>query len=616
MLRELRIRGLGVIDEAEIEFGPGLNVVTGETGAGKTMVVQSLGLLFGARADPGLVRAGSAQADVEGIITADAEHRALARAREAGAEVDDELVLVRVVGAQGRSRAVAGGRTVPAGVLAELAEDLVVVHGQSDQWRLRSGEEQRALLDAFGGAAVAGALGEYAAAYDQWRAALAECTRLEELTRARAADVHALRAGVDRIEAVDPQPGEDAALRAEDERLGRAETLRVAALAAAAALSGDDAAETPDAGALLATARAALTPQTQFDPELAALAARLDDLASVISDLGRDISAYADRIDMDGARLAAVQERRARLREVTRDFGGDVAATLAWLGEASARLLAIDTAGDDLEAARAREAALRERVGATAATLTSARRAAAADLGSAVTGELGHLALPGATVTVAVGAREDPDGLRRAGEEVPVRATRAGCDDVEFRFRSAPDLPERPITRSASGGELSRVMLAVEVALGERVSAVPTYVFDEVDAGVGGSAALDIGARLARLARSAQVIVVTHLAQVAAFADRHLLVVKSSDGPVTASGIRLLEGAEREGELARMMAGTDSPTARSHAAELRAHASSLSGAPAGGTVPNATPTRAGSARAESPRAGSPRGGSAGRSVKR
>ncbi|MFN8098075.1 MAG: DNA repair protein RecN [Dermatophilaceae bacterium] len=581
MLRELRIRGLGVIDEAEIELGPGLNVVTGETGAGKTMVVQSLGLLFGARADPGLVRTGAGQASVEGVIAEDPGHRAFARAREAGASVDDELLLVRVVGAAGRSRAIAGGRTVPAGILAELAEDLVVVHGQSDQWRLRSSDEQRVLLDAFGGPGVAAAHGGYQAAYTQWRDAQRECARLEELTRSRAADVAALRAGVERIEAVDPQPGEDAALRAEDERLGHAETLRIAALTATAAITGDDSGEAPDATTLLGAARSALAGQAEHDPELAALAARLDDVTALASDLARDLSAYAADIDVDGGRLATIQERRARLRAVTRDFGGDVAATLAWLADASARILAIDTAGDDLVAARARELDLRARTADLAGRLTDARSRAAAELGRAVTSELAHLAMASALVTVEIGARPDDDGIVRPGDDGPVRAGRHGCDEVEFRFQSAPDLPERPITRSASGGELSRVMLAVEVALGERIASVPTYVFDEVDAGVGGSAGLDIGARLARLARGAQVIVVTHLPQVAAFADRHLLVTKASDGPVTASGIRILEGTDRDAELARMMAGTDSPTARSHAAELREHADSVAAAPPG-----------------------------------
>ncbi|CCI51808.1 DNA repair protein RecN [Nostocoides jenkinsii] len=576
MLRELRIRSLGVIDDVAVELGPGLNVVTGETGAGKTLVVHSLGLLFGARADAGLVRSGAAQASVEGVIEGDTDHPAFARAREAGGDVEDELLLARTVTAAGRSRAVAGGRTVPAGVLAELAEDLVVVHGQADQWRLRSAEEQRALLDAFGGPGLAAALASYQQAYAGWRAAEQECARLVDLTQARNADLHALRAGVERIEAVDPQPGEDAALRAEDERLGHAEGLRTAALAASAALVGDDGAGAADAVGLLAAARGLLGPQLGHDPQLAMLAARLDDLAALASDLGADLSGYASGIDLDGDRLAEVQNRRARLREVTRDFGGDVEATLAWLAEASGRLHAIDTAADDLAAARAEEDQARTLAAAAAAALSAEREAAASVLGEAVTSELAHLAMGAALVTVDVSARADTGGLLRPGDSDPVRVTRNGADEIEFRFRSGPGLPERPIVKSASGGELSRVMLAIEVALGERIATIPTYVFDEVDAGVGGAAALDVGARLARLARSAQVIVVTHLPQVAAFADRHLVVMKDTDGPVTASGIRTLtDGDDREGELGRMMAGTDSPTARSHAAELRARATSI-----------------------------------------
>ncbi|MEI2777842.1 MAG: DNA repair protein RecN [Tetrasphaera sp.] len=577
MLRELRIRSLGVIEDAVVEFGPGLNVVTGETGAGKTMVVQGLGLLFGARADPGLVRAGADAASVDGVIDAAAGHPALARAEAAGADTADGLILARIVGAQGRSRAVAGGRTVPAGVLAELAEDLVVVHGQSDQWRLRSAEEQRGLLDAFAGEEVTCPLARFQESHSAWRAAVAACHHLEELARAKAADLAALRAGVERIEKIDPKPGEDLALRAENERLAHAEGLRSAALAAAWALTGDDAGDQPCAADLIAAARAALTPEEQHDHALTELLERLAEVAGQVSELGSDLVRYAGGIDLDGERLAAVQERRAQLRSITRDFGGDVSASLEWLATASARLLEVDTAADQLVLAREEERALREQVAGHASELSRARVAAAAALGDAVTAELTHLAMGAATVTVSVTSTPDPDGLLRPGDTAPVRVTASGCDDVEFGFRSAPDLPQRPITRSASGGELSRVMLAVEVALGARVAAVPTYVFDEVDAGVGGKAAIDVGARLARLADAAQVIVVTHLPQVAAFADRHLVVTKESSGQVTASGIRALRSNEIDAELARMMAGADTPAARKHAAELRRRAASISG---------------------------------------
>lgn len=582
MLRELRIRALGVIEDAVVEFGPGLNVVTGETGAGKTMVVQGLGLLFGARADPGLVRAGADAASVDGLIEAPAGHPALDRAEAAGADIADGLILARIVGSHGRSRAVAGGRTVPAGVLAELAEDLVVVHGQSDQWRLRSTEEQRGLLDAFGGDALAGPLAAYRATFTAWRTAAGECTRLETLSRAKAADLAALRAGVERIETVDPLPGEDLALRIEDERLGNAEALRGAALAATTAITGDESGGQPGALDLIAAARAALAPEETHDPDLADLLSRLAEIAAQLSDLGSDLARYAGGIDLDGERLAAVQQRRAELRAITRDFGGDVAATLAWLAEASARLHEVDTAADQLVLARDEEQRLRERLAGEAGALSDARTDAAAALSAAVTAELAHLAMGAAAVTVTVGATPDPDGLlrppgpHRQPDDEPVRVSASGCDDVEFRFRSTPDVPWRPLTRSASGGELSRVMLAIEVALGARVATVPTYVFDEVDAGVGGKAALDVGARLARLAATAQVIVVTHLPQVAAFADRHLVVTKERAGQVTASGIRVLAGNEIDAELARMMAGADTAAARKHAAELRRRAGSIS----------------------------------------
>lgn len=570
MLEELRITSLGVIEDATLEFARGLTVLTGETGAGKTMVVTGLGLLFGARADSGLLRAGSASASVEGIVTVGETHPVLAVAREAGADVADGLVLVRTVTDQGRSRAHVGGRSVPVGLLASLAERLVAVHGQSDQWRLRSADEQRNVLDAYGGPALASALARFRETYAALAAVRAERVRLAALVDGRASELSDLREGAARIEAIDPQPGEDHALRAEDERLGHADQLRAGAGSAGAALLGDDSTggDRPSVSAQIARARAALAGLAEHDPAIGEFDERLAELAVLASELGGDLTAYAEAVEIDGEALAAVQQRRADLATLTRRHGGDIDHVLAWLARASARLLEVDTAGDALARIAAREEQLTGQLGRLAAELSTRRTAAAAELSHAVTAELAQLAMGSARVSIAVTSRPDPQGLVRPGDTEPVAITASGADEVAFLLTANRGMPPRPIAKAASGGELSRVMLAIEVVLGDRETTVPTFVFDEVDAGVGGRAALAVGARLARLARRSQVIVVTHLPQVAAFADRHLVVAKDTAGAITNSTVAALDAAGREREVARMMAGSDSDTALAHAREL------------------------------------------------
>jgi DNA repair protein RecN (Recombination protein N) len=570
MLREIRIQNLGVIDDAVLELSAGLNVVTGETGAGKTMVVSGLGLLLGARADAGLVRTGARSAVVEGMVDVDETHPAAVRAVEAGGDVQDGLILARTVSAEGRSKAHVGGRTAPVSVLSELGEMLVAVHGQSDQWRLRQPEQHRVVLDRFAGADVETASADYAGRYDEFHQVAAEVTRLRALARDRAREVDVLRAGLEEIEAADPQPGEDGDLRAEDERLAHADGLRASAAQAHALLSGDD--DESGAGGVgvseqLASARAAITGMTGHDPSLLDLDRRLAELGYLAADLGGDLAAYLAGVEVDPARLAWVQGRRAELARVQRKYGDTIDDVLAWAKESAARLDELEGADDRAEELSARLETLRAELATAAATLSSARREAAVTFGERVTTELSHLAMGKAVVQVALGRRPDPAGLRLPGEDEPVRFTRHGVDDVEILLAANPGAPARSVAKAASGGELSRVMLALEVVTGS--GDVPTFVFDEVDAGVGGKAALDVGARLAALADHAQVIVVTHLAQVAAFADQHLVVRKTDDGHITASGVSAVTGDERLRELARMMAGTpDSEIAVEHAREL------------------------------------------------
>lgn len=568
----MRIRSLGVIDDAVVELSPGFTAVTGETGAGKTMVVTSLGLLLGGRAEAALVRVGARNAVVEGRITVPEDTPAVVRAEEAGAELDEGALLVsRTISAEGRSRAHLGGRSVPVGLLAELADDLVAVHGQTDQQGLLKLSRQRQALDRYAGHAVAAPLAKYREAYTRLRAVTTELEQITTRARERAQEADLLRFGLEEIAAVEPRAGEDRELAEEAERLGHAEALASAAALAHAALAGNpEDPEGVDAGTLVAGAQRALEAVRAHDPALAALSDRLGEIDILVRDVAGELAGYADNLDSDPLRLAAVGERRAALAGLVRKYGEDVSAVLEWAERSAARLTELD--GDDERTAEltAERDTLRAELGALAQQLTDARTEAAQRFAAAVTAELASLAMPHARVLFDIRQSEDPEGVEVGGRAVAYGPS--GVDEVELLLAPHPGAPPRPIAKGASGGELSRVMLAVEVVFAG-TDPVPTYLFDEVDAGVGGKAAVEIGRRLARLAKKAQVVVVTHLPQVAAFADRQLLVEKTNDGTVTRSGVRVLEGEERIRELSRMLAGQeDSQTARAHAEELLATA--------------------------------------------
>ncbi|MEV8403913.1 DNA repair protein RecN [Streptomyces niveus] len=569
----MRIRSLGVIDDAVVELSPGFTAVTGETGAGKTMVVTSLGLLLGGRADAALVRIGAKAAVVEGRLTMAADAPAARRAEEAGAELDDGALLIsRTVSAEGRSRAHIGGRSVPVGVLAELADDLVAVHGQTDQQGLLRPARQRQALDRYAGDAVAAPLATYTDAYRRLRAVATELAELTTRARERAQEADLLRFGLNEIAAVEPRPGEDTELAAEAERLGHAEALASAASVAHAALAGnpEDPAEGGDATTLVGGAGRALEAVRSHDPALAALADRMGEIAILLADVAGELAGYADNLDSDPLRLAAVEERRASLTGLTRKYGQDIDGVLAWAEENAARLTELEGDDDRIGELTAEHTTLLGELSSLAQALTDARTEAAARFAEAVTAELASLAMPHARVSFDVTQTEDPDGVEVDGRAVAYGPS--GADEVELLLAPHPGAQPRPIAKGASGGELSRVMLAVEVVFAGS-DPVPTYLFDEVDAGVGGKAAVEVGRRLAKLAKSAQVVVVTHLPQVAAFADRQLLVEKRHDGSVTRSGVTVLEGEERVRELSRMLAGQEnSETARAHAEELLATA--------------------------------------------
>lgn len=586
MLQEISIKGLGVIAEAVLPLSPGLNVLTGETGAGKTMVVSGLDLLLGARADASLVRDGVPAATIEGVVDVGADHPAARRAAEAGADVAGGLILARSLSAEGRSRAHVGGRVAPVGLLADLGELLVAVHGQADQSRLRQPEQHRVLLDRFAGERVAVPFRAYRERYVAVQDVRAELSEVSANERERVRELDVLHAGLAEIDAAAPQPQEDVRLREEDERLTYADELRAAAVLAHALMTGqghpggDPGAdigadgggihsEDADLLTLLGRARAALAPMAAHDPVLSVLAERMQELGYLASDLGGDLAAYLADMELEPARLAWVQDRRAVLARLQRRYGDTVDDVLEWARAAAVRVDRLEHADERAAALRRRLDQLQGELSESAARLSSARQSAAADLEVAVTRELEHLAMGAATISVIVSPPAASMKTAHSGDGIHFGPH--GTDDVEIMLAARPGAPGRSVARTASGGELSRVMLALEVV--SNSADVPTFVFDEVDAGIGGAAALDVGARLARLSRGAQVIVVTHLAQVAAYADQHLVVHKA-DGRVIASGVAVVDGDARVRELARMMAGAQTPVALAHARELLEYAAS------------------------------------------
>lgn len=592
MLEELSIRGLGVIEEASAEFHPGFTVLTGETGAGKTMVVTSLHLLSGARADPTRVRVGHDKATVEGRFrltnplvetdTSDAELTELLESAGADVDDDDTVIAVRSVSADGRSRAHVGGRSVPVGLMGRMTSRLLTIHGQNDQLRLLKGSQQRAALDRFAGRNIARSLRIYQKARAHWLDLVRDLQQRRANSRELAQETDRLRFAVDEISAVDPQPGEDAELVATIRRLTDLETIRAAAAGAQGTVVGD---ENADGGSLiegLGYVRNAL--ESSGDETLRGLLPRVAEALAVVTDIGDELTAFVSDLPTDADELDKLLNRQAELRSLTRKYAADIDGVLEWYATAQARLAEIDNPAESIEELAAAVDVARTAVAAAAAKVHDQRVSAAKALAKQVSAELLGLAMGGAALVVDV--RYDVVGDSAGNDEaqdptIPVegadgpvaaRASADGADVVEFSLRAHADAVPLPIARSASGGELSRVMLALEVVLAAPEGG-SIMVFDEVDAGVGGGAAVEIGRRLARLALKHQVIVVTHLPQVAAFADNHVVIGKNISGKRSPGGytstVRTLSRGERIGELARMLAGLgDSDTGRAHAEEL------------------------------------------------
>jgi DNA repair protein RecN (Recombination protein N) len=554
LIEQIRIRDLGVISEAQLDLGPGLTVLTGETGAGKTMVLNALSLLLGSRSDSSSIRKGQDQAFVEGRWLLSKE--ALDRITSSGIEVEDqELLVSRSVSNEGRSKAVVSGRSVPVGILSEIGEHLVVVHGQSDQIRLKSAAAQREALDQFAGVELSKSVSDYEVVFASWQQAT---RRLELLTtesdsRARKAD--AIRAAVEELTKLDPKTGEDQDLAERATKLTHLEELRIAATNAHEELSSESFDESRDAITLIGKARRALEQVGEHDPELAKFASELKDIGFSLNEIAANISGYLASLDSDGAaELEAIQLRRAELTAAMRKYGPSLDEVVSYLETSGARLLELDSSDEAIEKLTLEERELGEKATELAEQISALRTRAAAELSQAVTAELGALAMNGASLEVKV-------------VRLPELAS-FGLDQVSLLLCAYPGAEARPISKGASGGELSRIMLAIEVVLAKSELA-PTFIFDEVDAGVGGAAATEVGKRLAMLAKNAQVIVVTHLPQVAAFASRHLRVLKSSTAEYTATDVVTLEGEQIVEELARMLSGlSESESGKSHAKEL------------------------------------------------
>ena len=554
MIEQIQIRDLGVISEAQLDIGPGLTVLTGETGAGKTMVLNALGLLLGSRSDASAIRKGQQQAFVEGRWLLSKE--ALERITASGIEIEDgELLVSRSISAEGRSKATVSGRSVPVGVLAEIGEHLVVVHGQSDQIRLKSASAQREALDQFAGPSLAALVATYTEVYSAWKMA---ANRLELFTTessSRALEADQIRAAVEELTKLDPKSGEDIELAELAEKLTHLEELRIAASAAHDELSSESFDDSRDALTSIGKARRALEQVSNHDPELEKLAQQLKEIGFSLNETAASISGYIAGLDSDGAaELERVQSRRAELSSSMRKYGPSLDEVIAYLESSGTRLLDLDSSDEAIASLTIEEAELNKKAHELAEQISSIRSKAAADLARAVTAELSALAMTGSSLEVQL-------------TKVPELSS-YGYDQVALLLSAYPGAEARPIGKGASGGELSRIMLALEVVLAKSELA-PTFIFDEVDAGVGGAAATEVGKRLAMLARNAQVIVVTHLPQVAAFANRHLRVLKSSSADFTATDVVRLEGDQVVEELARMLSGlSESESGRSHAKEL------------------------------------------------
>ncbi|CAN2194523.1 RecN ATPase involved in DNA repair [Candidatus Nanopelagicaceae bacterium] len=564
-LEEISIKSLGIIDRSDLELGRGLNVLTGETGAGKTMILTALSLVLGGKSDSSLVRHGADRLVATARFSLNPEQTSAVD--ELGAEVEDgSLIISRSVTSEGKSKALVGGAAVPAGTLSEFAANLIEIHGQSANTQIVKSSKQRELLDRFGGEKISKALAQYLSSYNQYLSLKERIAGMEANANKRGAEIAELEeflAGWNKLKA---SRGECAATDDEINRLSSVEDLRIATASALSAIDSEE------EGALtrLGAARRALDAAKERDSKLAEIAERVAESLFILDDASRDLSSYTSSLEADPARLDSLQSRKAELTAFLKKWGDgsapdDALVSLALKAKSGKESIADLKGGDERIAELESElAGVKKNLLDDAKSLTSVRETCAKKLSSDVTNEIHALSMPHTQFFVEITSPDYSAPLKESD------FTFLGCDDISMVIQGHQDGPKVALGKGASGGEMSRIMLALEVVIA-KTHPVGTYIFDEVDAGVGGKAAIEVGKRLHELSKDAQVIVVTHLPQVAAWADTHFVVKKSSDGSIVASGVSKIDHEERVEEIARMLAGLEESTsAREHAAELLA----------------------------------------------
>lgn len=550
MLSELRIKNFAIIESLTLPLSAGLNVLSGETGAGKSIIVGALGLLLGERANANVIRTGADRATVEGVFDAEGRPEVLGQLNARGIETDDgQVVLKREVASTGRARAWINGTTVTATVLAEIGRLLVNLHGQHESQTLLDIEAQRRILDAFGGATELAA--RVRSAYDDATSIRQEIAGLTARRAEAERRADYLRHVANEIETAKLEPGEDTRLEDESHRLTHADELRTLAQSVAAALDGG--ADGPAVRDQLAAVHRALAGLQRIDPSLGRLQELYDTAYYALDELARQCDDYASAVDLDPQRLAEVQQRRDAIYRLVKKYGPTLDAVIETGRQSRRELDLVDSAAFDIRQLERREAEARVKLGEAATALTAARVSAAERLARAVDAVLPELGLPDGHLAVALDRRDTPGA--------------AGAEDVEFRVTLNTGHDPRPLARVASGGELSRVMLALTTILA-RLDRVPTLVFDEVDAGIGGRVGSQVGATLRRVAAHHQVFAISHLPPIAARAHHHIVVSKGARGGVTTADVRVLDGEARVLEVARMLGDPDREVARAHAREL------------------------------------------------
>ncbi len=552
MIENLSIRSLGVISSAQLDLSKGFTAITGETGAGKTMLLTGLGLLLGERADSSVVRAGEKQLVVEGRILSE-DKNLHSRLEELGAEVEaGEILINRIVTSDGRSKAAIGGISVPVSVLNSVAQELVAVHGQSEQIRLRASAKQREALDAFGGEKLAQALDAYSLVFQQFKELENRLARLRSSSEQDAFRIERLKEQIAELTRIAPLEGELGEVSQQLDRLSNVESLRLAASEVYEIVAGEEL----DVRSQLGRARRSL--ESSADPKLKDLAQQIADASAVVNEIALEISRYLADLDADPQTLDALQRRKAELTGLERKYGSSADELAQLLPSLQSELLDLDSSDEQLEKLEIQLAATESQLGQAAKQLSELRKKAAEKLSLSVSEELAKLAMGDAKISISVSDTGEFESF--------------GTDRIEFLLMNHAGSEPRPLSKGASGGELSRIMLAIELVLAGK-QPLPTMIFDEVDAGVGGAAAVELGRRLKKLADSTQVIVVTHLPQVAAFADQQIQIFKDQSGGVSASSVKLLSSEERIKELARMLSGSsESEVALTHAKELLSQA--------------------------------------------